>query len=194
LPPIPDNTTEKLPKTLDNIMRKLEYIEKGENAIAEYLLNNLVPLKSSPSDPPPPQNKPHPPPTPPQEERKPHPPPPQNKPHPPPTHQQKPSKPALNEKIMAIQKLYHVVDDVQKNLAQIIIDHMRCIEQFKMTGEEKKTITLNSLEVILLNNKVANIDFIINLSSQLIDVFIAFDKDEITIEQRASALACFACK
>ena len=71
---------------------------------------------------------------------------------------------------------------------------MRCIEQFNMTGEEKKNLVLNSLELILLNNEVTNIDFIISLSSQLIDVFVAFDKDKITIEQKASALACFACK
>jgi hypothetical protein len=174
---------------------KISIVEELNFNPLEFTHPPTPPQEERKPHPPTPQNKPHPPPTPPQEERKPHPPTPQNKPHPPPTPPQptKPSKPGLNEKIAAIQKLYHSID-VQKNLTQIIIDHMRCIEQFHMTGEEKKKIVLNSIELILLNNEVTNIDFIISLSSQLIDVFVAFDKDKITIEQKASALACFACK
>jgi hypothetical protein len=73
---------------------------------------------------------------------------------------------------------------------------MKCIEQFDLSGVEKKSIVLSSIETILSNNSIKDTaGLILELSSQLIDTFIAFDKDKINItEKRLSALSCFPCK
>jgi hypothetical protein len=148
--------------------------------------------------PPPPEDKPKPHPPPPEDKPKPHPPPPEDKPkpHPPVDNKPKPHHPPpLNSKIIEIQKTYAFDSDIQTKLVKVIIDHMRCIEQYDITGLEKKNIVLDSIETILRNNETLKkeIDLILNLSSQLIDTFIAFDKDKINIKEKASALACFAC-
>ena len=72
---------------------------------------------------------------------------------------------------------------------------MKCIEHFNLSGVEKKTIVLNSIETILINNSIKDYTFILDLSSQLIDTFIAFDKDKIhIIEKKPSTLSCFPRK
>ena len=159
----------------------------------------MPPQENKPHPPPtPPQeNKPHPPPMPPQE-NKPHPPPtpPQeNKPHPPPPQQKKQTESKLNDSIIALQKRYFMTEeDIEAILVQIIIDHMRCIEQYNISGDEKKTIVINSIETILMNHEAKNIPSLMTLSSQLIDTFIALDKNKLKIQQKPSPLSCFVCK
>jgi hypothetical protein len=211
LPPIPNTShqTTEVPKTLDTIMQKLDFIEKGENAIAEFLLNNIAPLK------------PHPPPS---EEPKsfpqaPHPPTgPRPPPGPPPAavahvhhapkieiaeeanlrqSELKPRPPVsespLNSQISKLQMTYLDSVDIDKKIVKVIIDHMKCIEHFDLSGPEKKTIVLNSIETILIDHSIKDYTFILDLSSQLIDTFIAFDKDKIHIIEKASSLSCFPC-
>jgi hypothetical protein len=115
------------------------------------------------------------------------------KPHPPPQ-ATKPVSPLI-AKINQIQSLYFHVPGVEKELIQIVINHMRGIEHFDITGEEKKNIVINSIETILKKNDVVGVDLILSLSSQLIDTFIAFDKHTLTIEEKKpNALSCFACQ
>ena len=206
-------------KHIENLINRLDIIDNYDkpkkihhapkfSLVDERILSSddlppTPPQENKPHPPPtPPQeNKPHPPPTPPQENKH-HPPPtpPQeNKHHPPPTPPQEnkphPPQSKLNEKIIALQKLYFITDeDIEAILVQIIIDHMRCIEQYNISGDEKKNIVINSIETILMNHEAKNISCLIKLSSQLIDTFIALDKNKITIQQKPSALSCFVCK
>ena len=115
------------------------------------------------------------------------------RPHPPPP-MAKPVSPLI-AKINQIQSLYFNVPGVEKELIQIVLNHMRGIEHFDISGEEKKNIVINSIETILGKNQVANAELIINLSSQLIDTLIAFDKQTQKIEnKKPSALSCFSCQ
>ena len=104
------------------------------------------------------------------------------------------SESPLNSQISKLQKLY-TNTNIDKNIVKVIIEHMKCIEHFNLSGVEKKTIVLNSIETILINNSIKDYTFILDLSSQLIDTFIAFDKDKIhIIEKKPSTLSCFPRK
>jgi hypothetical protein len=114
--------------------------------------------------------------------------PPQN----PPPQQQKVETP-LNIKITKLQKSYDCTPNIDKNIVTVILEHMKCMEQFNLTGIEKKTIVMNSIETILKNNDIQDPSgFILLISSQLIDTFIAFDKDKINITEKKPS--CFPCK
>ena len=92
---------------------------------------------------------------------------------------------------------YDNVAHIDKNIVRVILEHMKCMEQFNFSGAEKKAIVLSSIETIFVNNnsKKDTVGFIVELSSQLIDTFIAFDKDKINItEKKLSSLSCFPCK
>lgn len=159
----------------------------------ETIVEVIKPLASRAPTPPPrtPTPVPTPPPTPvptppPLEEKK-------IRPHPPPQIT-KPVSPLI-AKINQIQSLYVNVPGVEKELIQIVLNHMRGIEHFDITGEEKKNIVINSIETILGKNNVANVDLILGLSSQLIDAFIALDKQTLKIEEKKpNALSCFVCQ
>jgi hypothetical protein len=124
------------------------------------------------------------------------------KPHPPPSKPHPPKQPLpqvetpLNTQIVKLQRSYDNISHIDKNIVRVILDHMKCIEQFDLSGVEKKSIVLSSIETILSNNSIKDTaGLILELSSQLIDTFIAFDKDKINItEKRLSALSCFPCK
>ena len=189
-------------KHIENLINRLDTIDNYDNKpkkIHHAPKFSLVDERSLIPDEQPPtlsqENKPHPPTTPPQE-KKPRPPtttPPiklENKSQQPP-----PTESKLNEKIIALQKLYFMTEeDIESILVQIIIDHMRCIEQYHISGDEKKNIVISSIETILMNNEAKNISSLTKLSSQLIDTFIALDKNKIKIQQKPSALSCFVCK
>ena len=208
---------ESIISRLDNI----ENMEKNNKPNKIHHAPSIELIEAIPTTPdshPPQEPKPHPPqepkPHPPQEpkphppqEPKPHPPQPKLAPHPPqqpklaphPPQQPKPllqpsqaSQSPLQVKIIELQKSYQNID-VQKNLVKIIIDHMRCIEQFNILGEEKKVIALNSIETISFDNEVKEIDLLLSLSSQLIDTFVDFDKNRINIQTKPpNSLSCFA--
>jgi hypothetical protein len=163
-------------------------IEKNGETIVEV----LKPMASRAPTPPP--RTPTPVSTPPPQEEIPLPPPIEKiKPHPPPP-MTKPVSPLI-AKIKQIQSLYINVPGVEKELIQIVLNHMRGIEHFDISGEEKKNIVINSIETILGKNNVADVDLILSLSSQLIDAFIALDKQTLKIEnKKPNALSCFVCQ
>jgi hypothetical protein len=103
------------------------------------------------------------------------------------------SESPLNSQISKLQMTYVDSIDIDKKIVKVIIDHMKCIEHFDLSGPEKKSIVLNSIETILIDHSIKDYTFILDLSSQLIDTFIAFDKDKIHIIEKASALSCFPC-
>ena len=207
-------------KQIGSIMEKLDTMKRKQDEEEEE--RPLPPLPVHEQERPP---KPHPPP--PQEEErplppKPHPPHhapkieiveeeaniraseftpplPPSKPHPP--KQLPPPQPVvdtpLNTQIVKLQKSYDNVAHIDKNIVRVILEHMKCMEQFNFSGAEKKAIVLSSIETIFVNNnsKKDTVGFIVELSSQLIDTFIAFDKDKINItEKKLSSLSCFPCK
>ena len=105
-----------------------------------------------------------------------------------------PSESPLNSQISKLQKSFFFTENIDKSIVKIILDHMKCIEHFNLSGIEKKTVVLNSIETILSNNEIDNIPFVMELSSQLIDTFIAFDKDQLhIIDKKPSGLSCFPC-
>jgi hypothetical protein len=115
------------------------------------------------------------------------------KPHPPPP-LTKPVSPLIAT-IKQIQSLYFNVPGAENQLIQIVLNHMRAIEHFDISGEEKKNIVINSIETIFEKNNATDLELILNLSSQLIDTLIAFDKQTQKIEEkRPTALSCFACQ
>ena len=125
-----------------------------------------------------------------EEERMPLKPKPPTYPPPPP----KPSESPLIAQISKLQKSFFFTENIDKSIVKIILDHMKCIEHFNLSGIEKKTVVLNSIETIMNNNDIDNIPFVMELSSQLIDTFIAFDKDQLhIIDKKPSALSCFPC-
>ena len=191
-------------KQIESIMEKLDTMKRKQDEEEEERPLPPIPQteQERPLPPTPPQEKkPHPPHHAPKIEiveeednirAKPHPPP--SKPHPPKQPPPQKADTPLNTQIVKLQKSYDNVPDIDKNIVRVILDHMKCIEQFNLSGAEKKAIVLSSIETILGNNATAG--FILELSSQLIDTFIAFDKDKINItEKKLSALSCFPpCK
>ena len=213
-------------KQIESIMQKLDTMKQKQDEEEDERPLPPIPSQAQeeerplPLTPPQQEKKPHPPPPPKEnveQEKKPHPPhhapkieiveeeanirasefephPPPSKPHPP--KQPPPQKvdTPLNTQIVKLQKSYDNLPHIDKNIVRVILDHMKCIEQFNLSGVEKKAIVLSSIETILANNPTAG--FILDLSSQLIDTFIAFDKDKINItEKKLSALSCFPpCK
>jgi hypothetical protein len=105
-----------------------------------------------------------------------------------------PAQSPLDSQINKLQKSFFFTENIDKSIVKIILDHMKCIEHFNLSGIEKKTVVLNSIETILNNNEINNIPFVMELSSQLIDKFIAFDKDQLhIIDKKPSPLSCFPC-
>jgi hypothetical protein len=205
-----ENILERFGNRLERIINKLEVIENKQqkhhhHAVDVEIVEPVVekphrPLTPPPAKPQPPTTpaKPHPPTTP-----APHPPTtPVAKPHPPTTPaphppaetltEKKPHKP-LNFEIMNLHNKYSS-ENIENNLVDVIIDHMKCVDTYHISGKEKKEMVLNSIDTLLSTNEMRsdNKKILRNLSSKLIDTFYSLDKHKINISEKLpTTFSCF---
>ena len=78
-----------------------------------------------------------------------------------------------------------------KNIIFIVTELMKYIDNFDLSGEDKKIMIIHSIKIFLTNEKIKeeDINFIINtVCPELIDILISVDKRKITIKKKIS---CF---
>jgi excinuclease UvrABC ATPase subunit len=99
----------------------------------------------------------------------------------------------LNFEIMNLHDKYSS-ENIENNLIDVIIDHMKCVDSYNISGKEKKEMVLNSIETLLSTNDMRsdNKKILRNLSSKLIDTFYSLDKHKINISEKLpSTFSCF---
>lgn len=180
---------ERFGDRLENIINKIEIIEKRHqhHAVEKEIIEPIEPKT--------PQQNPTPKDITPIVEKKPHPPP--MKPHPPPPifspkAKQSSQKP-LNFEIIDLHNKY-MNDNIEVKLVDVIIDHMKCVDSYPISGKEKKNMVLDSIDSLLNTNDMRseNRKLLRNLSSKLIDTFYSLDKHNINItEKPPSTFGCF---
>jgi hypothetical protein len=204
---------ERFGNRLERIINKLEVIENKQqkhhhhHAVDVEIVEPVVEKPHRPLTPHPPPAKPQPPTTP----AKPHPPT-TPAPHPPTTPVAKPHPPAtpaphppaetltekkthkpLNFEIMNLHNKYSS-ENIENNLVDVIIDHMKCVDTYHISGKEKKEMVLNSIDTLLSTNEMRsdNKKILRNLSSKLIDTFYSLDKHKINISEKLpTTFSCF---
>jgi len=78
-----------------------------------------------------------------------------------------------------------------KNIIFIITELMKYIDNFDLSGEDKKNIIISSVKTFLTNEKIneQDINFIVNtVCPELIDILISVDKRNITIKKKISCI------
>lgn len=78
-----------------------------------------------------------------------------------------------------------------KNIIFIITELMKYIDNFDLTGEDKKNIIISSIKTFLTNEKIneQDINFIVNtVCPELIDILVSVDKRNITIKKKISCI------
>ena len=78
-----------------------------------------------------------------------------------------------------------------KNIIFIITELMKYIDNFDLSGEDKKNIIISSVKTFLTNEKIneQDINFIVNtVCPELIDILVSVDKRNITIKKKISCI------
>ena len=99
------------------------------------------------------------------------------------------NKTSLQKKINYKLRLTTVMNNISptKNIIFIITELMKYIDNFDLSGEDKKTIIISSIKSFLIHEKIneQDINFIVNtVCPELIDILISVDKRDITIKKQ----------
>lgn len=99
------------------------------------------------------------------------------------------NKTSLQKKINYKLRLTTVMNNISptKNIIFIITELMKYIDNFDLSGEDKKTIIISSIKSFLIDEKIneQDINFIVNtVCPELIDILISVDKRDITIKKQ----------
>jgi hypothetical protein len=103
------------------------------------------------------------------------------------------NKTSLQKKINYKLRLTTAMNNISptKNIIFIITELMKYIDNFDLSGEDKKTMIISSIKSFLIDEKIneQDINFIVNtVCPELIDILISVDKRDITIKKQIS---CF---
>lgn len=103
------------------------------------------------------------------------------------------NKTSLQKKLNYKLRLTTTMNNISptKNIIFIITELMKYIDNFDLSGEDKKTMIISSIKSFLIDEKIneQDINFIVNtVCPELIDILISVDKRDITIKKQIS---CF---